>query len=266
VFPEIYQAVEEGQIALARRRAEWLQPFGVDPKAYVDGVIQFLDKHDADVRDQLSEVESFVCHADNVQRINRLSDDAESVRSASAEAESVENVFRRTGKEWQIAYADAREGPEQFLHLKGFEDIRQLLSSPNRRFTCAELAGEKINNAADDVVDKTGQRAIWSRIREIQQERERAEQIDDRGTLDLLDDEYESIMRRLNADTDRRGRPRKLGGEGDRIRLKVTRPINLAIARIAERMPQFGKHLKTAVVRGSFCCYLPDRRITWTTI
>ena len=74
--------------------------------------------------------------------------------------------------------------------------------------------------------------------------------------------------------TQRRRRKRPRGGADpeciaaamQRARVRVTRAVRAAMARIEQHNPSLGEHLAATIKTGTYCSYAPDRRIApaWT--
>jgi hypothetical protein len=67
--------------------------------------------------------------------------------------------------------------------------------------------------------------------------------------------ELEELTRYVEADTDRRGKPRKLPNEHEKARVAVTNAINRAIERMEEDAPKTATYLKTNIRTGDFATY-----------
>jgi hypothetical protein len=60
------------------------------------------------------------------------------------------------------------------------------------------------------------------------------------------------------------GRARRSGSPAERARVRVTRALREAIARIATAHPLLGEHLARSVRTGTYCSYAPTEPITWS--
>lgn len=59
------------------------------------------------------------------------------------------------------------------------------------------------------------------------------------------------------------GTPRRLADPAERARKAVANRIRDAVSRIEANHPALGRHLRTSIRTGTFCCYEPERTVTW---
>ncbi|MGH9025761.1 MAG: hypothetical protein ACRDWD_06540, partial [Acidimicrobiia bacterium] len=76
--------------------------------------------------------------------------------------------------------------------------------------------------------------------------------------------ELEALIEQLASAYGLSGRPRRTPDDIERARKAVTRRIRDAMGRIDRFHPALGRHLHASVRTGMFCCYAPEREVTWT--
>ncbi len=182
-------------------------------------------------------------------------------RSGSADTSSV-GVFVRRGDMWELTFDGVT------VHLapsKGLDDLARLLASPGREIHCLELAGAAVEERdIGTAIDARARRESAERVRELQAEIDEADANNDRARAERARVELDQIVDELTAALGLGGRARRSGGTAERARSAVTHRIRAAIKRIDEAHPTLGRHLGVSVTSGAYCCYRPDREVTWT--
>jgi hypothetical protein len=170
-------------------------------------------------------------------------------------------VFRGEGELWTLAFDDLTV---QLTEAKGFHDLVELLAKPDAPIHCLELAGRSAEPRGDDpVLDTRARRELASRARELQEEIDEAETLNDRGRAERSREELDRIVTALSGALGLGGRSRRLGSAAERARTAVTWRIRNAIRKIATAHPALGRHLENAVWTGTYCAYIPDKPIAW---
>jgi hypothetical protein len=170
-------------------------------------------------------------------------------------------VFRAEGELWTLAFDGLAV---QLTEAKGFHDLTELLAKPDARIHCLELAGRSAEPRGDDpVLDARARRELTSRARELQEQIDDAETLNDRGRAERAREELDGIVTALSGALGLGGRSRRLGSAAERARTAVTWRIRNAIRKIATAHPVLGRHLENAVRTGTYCAYSPDRPIDW---
>jgi class 3 adenylate cyclase/CheY-like chemotaxis protein len=197
---------------------------------------------------------------------------------------SEENIFRRDGEFWTIAY----QGRSFRLRTsRGLAYIAFLLSQPGRRIPAVELAAVGVEVAgqrrlasgelrdsglriadpgdAGEVIDATARASYRRRLADLNEELEAARAFDDQGRAAKLQEELEFILQELTSAVGLGGRVRRTGSAAERARLNVTRAIRSAIERIGAHHRPLARYLSTTIETGSTCAYETEfrRALSW---
>jgi len=106
-------------------------------------------------------------------------------------------------------------------------------------------------------LDPKARAAYESRLRDLREELEEAEEFGDTGRADLARGEIDFITRELSRAFGLGGRSRRSGDAAERARVNVRRRLKDAISRIAERDPDAGRYLENTIKTGTYCRYTP---------
>jgi tetratricopeptide (TPR) repeat protein len=192
------------------------------------------------------------------------------------------NVFRKEGEYWTLGWA----GSETRLKgRRGFDYIASLLRHPGEEIAAWELiakveppmlpiAGsrrdtkEKVVVAgglgdAGEVLDLKARAQYKQRFKELREEIDLAEQLNDSARAHAARAEIEFIEDEITAAIGLGGRARKNASHTERARLAVTKTVKAALASIRDANPDLGRHLTSSIRTGNFCAYLPKQRVTW---
>jgi hypothetical protein len=190
-----------------------------------------------------------------------------------AVAELDANVFRREGEYWTVAYEGALS---RVKDSKGMRDINTLLSRPGKEIAALDLVGrdagpglaraEGLGSAGDagEVLDERARAAYKARIADLQAEIDEAAADNDPARGARAREELETLADQLAGAYGLGGRARKAGDPAERARKAVTERIRDAIGRIAVGNEPLGRHLKASIRTGAFCCYSPEKPLTWS--
>ena len=198
-----------------------------------------------------------------------------------------QNVFRREGKAWTIAY-DGRAIP--LNDRKGLHYIAHLLRRPGETIHVLDLdravrhgtaapsgvahdvderrlaeQGLRLADAGDAGfrLDPESKVRFGRRLRELQEDRAEAEERGDGEALARIDWEVAEIERELSAGFGLGGRPRRDRAASERARTNVTNQIRQVREQIAEGHPSLARHLRH-ITTGTYCCYDPGAdRVPW---
>jgi hypothetical protein len=187
------------------------------------------------------------------------------IEAAAAEPRPAENVIRREGDYWSVAF-DGRT--VRIRDLKGIRYLARLLASPDRELHVLDLVAAESQSGrqppalgdAGELLDRQARDAYRRRLVEIEDDIEQAQAMRDRERAAQAEAEREFLVRELSRAVGLGGRERRAGAASERARAGVTRAIRQAIARLAEQHPELGEHLKRTVRTGTYCAYLPDPR------
>jgi TolB-like protein/tetratricopeptide (TPR) repeat protein len=148
--------------------------------------------------------------------------------------------------------------------IKGCRDLAMLLSSPNERIHCMEIAGRMSEGHAGAALDARARAECQRRLRELREELADAEASHDLGRQQAARAELDGLTEQLGAALGLFGRARKLGDPAEKARTAVTWRIRNAIKKIGEAHPELGRHLEVSIRTGAFCAYSPEKAIDWT--
>jgi hypothetical protein len=173
-------------------------------------------------------------------------------------------IFRREGTFWTVAF----EGlVAQLTEVKGFHDLVTLLAQPYTAIHCLDLAGRTTEPRGDaPLLDERARRELTARARELQEEIDDAERLDDRPRAEQARGELDRIVTALAQALGLGGRPRRLGSAAERARTAVTWRIRNAIRKIATAHPALGRHLEHGVRTGTSCVYSPEKSTEWDVL
>ncbi|HET7689662.1 MAG TPA: AAA family ATPase [Nocardioidaceae bacterium] len=177
--------------------------------------------------------------------------------------------LRREGRVWQVGF---RGRHVTVPHSKGMTDLAALVSRPGREVHVLDLVeaagGPRRREAGGDtgpVLDREARHAYERRLAELDDDIAEAEQNADLGRMSSLTGEREFLLAELAGATGLGGRDRVSGDRAERARKAVTMRISTALKAIAEAHPELARHLSRSVSTGRFCCYRPERPVTWRT-
>ncbi len=170
-------------------------------------------------------------------------------------------VFRKDAGFWTLAFDGA---VVQLTETKGFHDLAELLARPEARIHCLELAGRSAEPRGDDsVLDTRARHELGARARELEEEIEEAESLNDRGRAERAREELDQIVAVLAEALGLGGRSRRLGSAAERARSAVTWRIRNAIRKIATAHAALGRYLDNTIRTGTYCVYTPDKPVAW---
>jgi hypothetical protein len=153
----------------------------------------------------------------------------------------------------------------QIPEVKGFYDIRKLVTQPHQLFHCAELMGSTLDGEGTKLLDETARKQYGKKLLALQSDIQEAERLSDFIHSEKLQDEYDRLVDHLSQSLGLRGKTRLSGSTVEKARSAVTWRIRHAIARIEQHHPVLGAHLSNAVKTGTLCAYKPEREYQWVT-
>ncbi|MFW6106955.1 MAG: hypothetical protein ACOC8H_02220 [bacterium] len=175
--------------------------------------------------------------------------------------------FARKGM-WTIRFA----GKETFLDgtLKGPVFIRYLLVHQGRQIhvarMLADIAGdERLAQASDAGLSISAEDFARLRKRhdELTEDRTEAEEWNDAGRLQAIDEELGQIASYLAPLVGLGGKSRKECDDVGRIRKAIARVIGIALKKVAESDPVLEQHLRNSIKTHTFMAYEPETWIDW---
>jgi len=167
--------------------------------------------------------------------------------------------LRREGDVWAISYAGTTV---RVRDSKGLNDLAVLLGSPGRAVHVTELTGAPFSSTAEDL-DATAIASYRRRLTQLEEEIADAEADHDVDRRSTLAAERDFLVSELAGALGLGGRRRRAGDPVERSRKAVTGRIRDSIERINRTHPALGRHLTNSVRTGTWCCYQPERRVTW---
>ena len=123
------------------------------------------------------------------------------------------------------------------------------------RSTTSELDGEA---SPELLLDETALRQYRKRIEHLEGEIEEARSFNDFERESQSQVELDFLIEELRTSTGLGGRSRTATNSAERARVRVTKSLRTAIARITDVSPTIGNHLRNSVQTGTYCVYQPD--------
>jgi hypothetical protein len=192
------------------------------------------------------------------------------------------NTFRAEGEYWTVVFQGSTA---RIKDTRGMQYLAHLLQHPDQEFPALALAadtadfstssvtGMRLLGEAQDpatatahlssftdaggVLDPQARAEYRQRLKEIRTELEEAQEFNDVGRIEKLQDELEFVTQELVGAVGLRGRVRKAASPQERARVNVTRAIRTAITRATEVNPALGQYLTQTIKTGTFCVYTP---------
>ena len=171
------------------------------------------------------------------------------------------NYFRKSGTLWEMRY----NGEKVLMaELKGFKDIYKLISQPTKEFHCSELMEIPVLVGEDDqMFDQKAKNKYKTRLVQLQEDIEEAQEMNDNVRAGHLQEEYDKILDHLSSSLGLGGKTRKLDDQIDKARSALTWRIRTAIKKIRESHICLGNHLSNSIRTGIFCSYTPETETKW---
>jgi tetratricopeptide (TPR) repeat protein len=165
--------------------------------------------------------------------------------------------IHREGELWRISF-----GNESTLlrPSKGLKILAALMARPDTDVHVIDLRGGRAETAQSDAgpsLDPQARREYESRLKDLRDELEEAQEFGDTGRADSARAEIDFITRELSRAFGLGGRARRSGDAAERARVNVRRRLKDAIARIAEQSPRAGRYLENTIKTGTYCRYTP---------
>jgi AAA ATPase domain len=176
--------------------------------------------------------------------------------------------FRRDGAVWVLTFAG------RSVHVpdaKGLHDLRYLLSQPGTDIPAVQLldpeGGAEVVAArrmgGDPVLDEEAKAQYRRRLAELDEEIDRATELDDDRRAAAADAERQALLDELRLAAGLAGRTRRLGDEAERARKTVTARIRDTLRKLESSHPPLAAHLRDTVSTGITCRYQPTEPTSW---
>ena len=171
------------------------------------------------------------------------------------------NIFRKKNDLWEVCYQDKMV---QLAEVKGFHDLVRLMAAPGSEVHCTEIMGVVDTLGREEAsIDKKALQSYEARIRELREEIEEADEMNDPVRREKCSLELEQLTDHIAKAMGLGGRNRQLKAPAERARSAVTWRIRSAIKKIESAHPALGRHLANAIRTGTFCCYEPEKALEW---
>jgi tetratricopeptide (TPR) repeat protein len=186
--------------------------------------------------------------------------------------------FRNDGEYWTVRFENVEC---RLKDSRGLHYLAQLLRYPHHEFSALDLvnlgmaapdtassqraadmladhASVTTGGDAGELLDPQAKAAYQQRLKELREELEEAQEFNDIGRVEKLEEESEFLVQELSRAVGLGGRRRKAGSAAERARLNVTVTLKNTIARITKHHKALGQHLAHTIKTGTFCSYAPD--------
>jgi hypothetical protein len=209
-------------------------------------------------------------HAERAAELRAAAGVAAPVAGAATPAGADGVVLRRTGDMWLVGYGGRTA---HVRDVKGIRDLATLLARPGVDIPALEMiAGGDATDAVDvagavgaaggaggdPMLDRAALVAYRRRLAELDDELTEARAGADLARRERATDERERLLAELRRATRPGGGARPLGPTAaERARKAVTARVRDAIRRIADVLPDLGRHLDRTVRTGGVCRYDP---------
>ena len=178
----------------------------------------------------------------------------------TAASPSAPNRFHAGESVWTLTFGG------RTVHVadaKGLRDIASLLARPGEYIGAAELAGAPVPAGADPVLDVEARAAYRSRLLDLEREIDDAAVSHDADRAARAASERDVLIDELRRAAGIRGRQRRLGDDGERMRKAVSARIHNAIKRIGAQHTALAEHLELTIRTGASCVYQPPSPVDW---
>lgn len=190
-------------------------------------------------------------------RENRIAPAEPPAHSKAAARRKTGFAIQPEGELWRVSF----NGVSSLLRAtKGVEMLALLTAKPDTDLHVLDLSGARpdvVHGDAGPTLDTKARTEYESRLRDLGEELEEAEEFGDTGRVDVAQGEIDFITRELSRAFGLGGRSRRTGDAAERARVNVRRRLKDAIARIAEQNPDAGRYLENTIKTGAYCRYTP---------
>jgi tetratricopeptide (TPR) repeat protein len=169
-------------------------------------------------------------------------------------------VFRREADGWLLEFESTTA---RLRDLKGLHHLAVLLDHPGREFHVLDLVAMETGQPvppgdAGEMLDADAKALYRRRLEEIDDDIEQARALGDEEREVQAETERDFLLRELARAVGLGGRDRRAASASERARVRITRAIRQAIARIDEHHAALGEHLGGAIRTGTYCAYIPE--------
>ena len=191
--------------------------------------------------------------------------DTNSAAGTPQAREPTEAIFRRTGRTWEIGYADR---VVQIPDARGLRDLAFLLSRPGVAVSVLELADDADRPSwarGAPALDERARREIRERLRQLDADEADAESVGEHERAALAREQRQELAEAVARDFGLGGRARRIGDPVERSRKTVSTRIRRTIAIVGRTHPELGRHLERSIDTGTWCAYRPAEAVDWRT-
>ncbi|MBI2192067.1 MAG: hypothetical protein HYU36_08790 [Planctomycetes bacterium] len=178
-------------------------------------------------------------------------------------------IFKNQGKTWLVVYDGV---PRSVEHSVGMAYIARLLQAPGTETHAAALRSTvsadgnvPVLGSAGDVLDACALKEYRSKMTELQEEIQEAENNNDLGRVQKLKEDLHAITEEVGRATGLGGRNRKAADDRERARKTTSVGIRRALKAIKKEHQPLWQHLKNSLKIGEFLTYQPDQPTSWST-
>ncbi len=179
------------------------------------------------------------------------------------------NLFHRRGENWDIGF----DGGEvlSFTDSVGIAYIARLLSEPNVQIPAVTLLASRAgidpripSGSSGSAIDDRGRTELRAEYQDLMKELVEARAMNDVARIQALEVRVERLTQELANRLGIGGRARE-ATDAERVRKSVSMAVSRDIDRIADKLPELGRHLRTTVSAGLFFSYAPESDPEWVT-
>ena len=176
-------------------------------------------------------------------------------------------TFRQAGQMWVLWYGG--DDPIYLSKQQGIKYIHLLLQSPGRYYSALELKAAAENqpvlvSGSVSLIDRESLYAYKSHLKELHHRYQVANDNNDLGRMERVQQEIADVEVELNRTTGLGGRIRKRG-DLEKARKAVSNAITRTLKKIASVHPDLARHLREALQLGAYLRYVPQEDIVWIT-
>ena len=207
-----------------------------------------------------------VSNAGKVSEVKTAAKPKDNIESFTDETIKYDNIFRPDGERWLIRF----KGKQRSLNkCKGLEYIHILIKNKGKEYSVQDLLSEHSKrpikfDGADDLYDEQALAEYKKKVKELDNDIEKAKKDGDSSNAERLEMERSEIINLLSQTWHKD--IKKLNLESERFRKSIGRAITRAINKTQKQLPELGKHLKDSIpshYSGVSLSYHPSEEIEW---
>jgi hypothetical protein len=188
---------------------------------------------------------------------------------AGSDAPPLAGTLVREGGAWRVGIGSRSAVVKDVV---GMRYVAELVARAGTDVPAADLsalvAGVTVvdHGPADPTLDDRARAEYAQRLRRLERELDLADRAGDAERGRRAADERDALLAALRRETGLGGRPRRMSDESERTRMRVSKAIHRALARVTEADRTLGRALESRIRTGYVCRYSsdPGQPITWT--